>query len=131
MKWVLRIFALLDLIGFVYSFNFALIQINSLLSNQPQTGGQFFTKIIFVLLWFSLMASAISLIIPKKIGIIIYYFQLLPRLLFLVLSFGFISYLSYVFKWQDAEKFLMPIIIFAEMLRTYYSYLISQKLFRK
>lgn len=131
MKWVLRIFALLDLIGFIYSFEFALIQLNSLLSDQPQTGGQFFTKIIFVLLWLSLIASAILLSIPKKAGIIIYYIQLLPRLLFLILTFGFISYLSYFFKWQDAEKFLMPIIIFAEMLRTYYSYLISQKLFNK
>lgn len=129
MKWVLRIFALLDLIGFIYSFEFALIQLNSLLSDQPQTGGQFFIKIIFVLLWLSLMASAILLFIPKKIGIIIYYFQLLPRLLFLILSFGFISYLSYIFKWNNPEKILLPVIIFAEMLRTYYSYLFSKKLF--
>lgn len=131
MKWVLRFFALLDLIGFFYSFDFALIQLNALLSDQPQTGSQFLTKIIFVLLWLSLIASTILLSIPKKAGIILYYFQLLPRLLFLVLSFGFISYLSYFFKWQDSEKFLMPLIIFAEMLRTYYSYNISQKLFIK
>lgn len=129
MKWVLRFFALLDLVGFVYSFNFALIQLNALVSAQPQTGGQFFTKIIFIMLWLSLIISAILLVIPKKAGIIVYYFQLLPRLLFLILSFGFISYLSYFFKWQDAEKFLMPIIIFAEMLRTYYSYRIQKEIF--
>ncbi len=94
MKWVLRFFGLLDLVGFIYSFNFALLQISALIGDQPQTGSEFFTKIVFVLLWLSMLASAIFLFIPKKSGIIIYYFQILPRLLFLILSFGFISYLS-------------------------------------
>jgi hypothetical protein len=129
MKWALRFFAALDLVAFIYSFDFGLIQISSLIGNQPQTGGQFFTKIIFLLLWLSLLATAVLLSIPKKLGITLYYLQLLPRLLFLVLSFGFISYISYFTKWTDPEKILMPVIIFAEMMRTFYSYQIQKKIF--
>lgn len=129
MKWVLRFFGLLDIVGFIYSLDFALLQISSLIGNQPQTGSEFFTKIIFVLLWMSMVVSSILLFIPKKSGIIIYYFQILPRLLFLILSFGFISYLSYFLKWNNPEKILMPIIIFFEMLRVYYSYRIQKEIF--
>ena len=121
MKWALRFFALLDLVAFIYSFDFGLLQLSSLMGDQPQTGSQFLTKIIFLLLWLSLLVTAVLLAIPKKLGIFIYYFQLLPRLLFLVLSFGFISYISYFTKWNNPEKILMPVIIFAEMLRVYFS----------
>nr|MBC7613832.1 hypothetical protein [Pseudopedobacter sp.] len=129
MKWVLRFFGLLDLVGFIYSFDFALLQISALIGDQPQTGGEFFTKIVFILLWLSMLVSAAFLFVPKKAGIIIYYFQILPRLLFLILSFGFISYLSYFLKWNNPEKILMPIIIFFEMLRAYYSYKIQKEIF--
>ncbi len=129
MKWVLRFFALLDLAGFILIFDQAKIQFQTFLLSEPLTSLQFFSRILFLALWLSLMASAFFLSIPKKTGIIIYYFQLAFRLVFFVFSFGFITYLSYLVKWSNLQSSFMAIIIFAEMLRVYFSYKIKKDLF--
>jgi hypothetical protein len=122
MKWVLRFFALLDLVSFAFMFEQAYTQFQTFLANNPLTSTEFFSRTFFLLLWLSLLVSAVFLSIPKKTGIIIYYVQLIPRLVFFAFSLGFISLLTYVFSWPWLQSILMPMIIFAEMLRVYFSY---------
>jgi hypothetical protein len=121
MKWVLRFFALLDLGCFAFMYDQAATQFQTFLINEPLTSLAFFSRTLFLLLWLSLLASAVFLSIPKKIGLIIYYIQLLPRLVFFTFSLGFISLLTYVISWPWLQSVLMPIIIFTEMLRVYFS----------
>ncbi len=129
MKWVLRFFALLDLVSFIYMYEQAITQFQTFLVNETLTSIAFFSRTLFLLLWISLLISAIFLAIPKKTGLIIYYIQLLPRLVFFAFSLGFISLLTYLVSWNWLQSVLMPIIIFTEMLRVYFSYRIQKELF--
>lgn len=129
MKWTLRVFAFLDLLSFVLMFDQGILQLQSLFVSKSFTIIEVFSRFLFVLVWLSLPASAILLAIPKKAGIIVYYCQLIPRFIFIVFSLGFISLLSYYVNMPNLENILMPIIIFAEMLRVYRSYQIKKSLF--
>ena len=127
MKWTLRFFAFLDLLSFFFMFEQGTLQLQSLFSDESFTVNEVFSRFLFVLVWISMLASSVLLAIPKKAGIILYYFQLLPRFIFLAFSFGFISFLSYFISSPHLENILMPIIIFAEMLRVYRSYQLQRK----
>ncbi len=129
MKWTLRFFALLDFLSFALMFDQGILQLQSFFTEETFTINEIFSRFLFLLVWFSLLLSGFFLAIPKKTGIIIYYFQLLPRFVFLAFSFGFISFLSYFIKVPNLENILMPIIIFAEMLRAYWSYRLQQEYF--
>ena len=122
MKWTLRFFAFLDLMSFFFMFDQGLLQLTSLLTAESFTINEVFSRFLFVLVWVSLPVSAVLLAIPKRAGIIVYYCQIIPRFIFIVFSFGFISLLSYIIKVPNLESILMPIIIFGEMLRIYRSY---------
>lgn len=128
MKWALRFFALLDLGCFAFMYDQSATQFQTFLLNEPLTSLAFFSRTLFLLLWLSLLVSAVFLSIPKKIGLLIYYVQLLPRLIFFTFSLGFISLLTYIISWPWLQGVLMPIIIFAEMLRLYFSIKIQTKL---
>jgi hypothetical protein len=129
MKWALRFFAFLDLGSFALMHNQAYTQFQTFLTNEPLSSTSFFSRILFILLWLSILISAIFLSIPNRIGIIIYYFQLLPRLIFFAFSLGFISFLTYLISWPWLQSVLMPLIVFAEMLRLYFSFKIQKELF--
>ena len=131
MKWTLRFFAFLDLLSFFLMFDQGILQVNSLLTSESFTINEVFSRFLFVLVWLSLPVSAILLALSKKTGIIVYYCQLIPRFIFIVFSFGFISLLSYVLKVDNLEDILMPIIIFGEMLRLYRSYQLKSKIQKK
>ncbi|TKC00958.1 hypothetical protein [Pedobacter cryophilus] len=128
MKWALRFFALLDLGCFAFMYDQASTQFQTFLVNEPLTSIEFFSRTLFLLLWLSLLVSAVFLSIPKKTGLIIYYVQLLPRLVFFAFSLGFISLLTYVLSWSWLQSVLMPMIIFAEMLRVYFSVRIQKEM---
>ncbi|MEO5909629.1 MAG: hypothetical protein ABIP95_02020 [Pelobium sp.] len=128
MKWVLRFFALLDIASFFLMFDQAITQLSSFLQNETLTTGEFFSRSILLLLWLSLLISAVFLAIPKKAGIIIYYFQLIPRMMFLVFSLGFVSLLSYLIAWEGLENMIISFLIFTELLRAYYSFKIQKEL---
>ncbi len=129
MKWTLRFFALLDVISIVLTKNQIFLQINSFFTNESFTPVEFFSRILFIAMWISLFASAIFLSIPKKAGIMIYYFQVPIRIIFLTLSVGFISMLSYLTNWEYITQALMSLIIFVELLRIYVSYKAQKDLF--
>lgn len=122
MKWTLRFFSFLDLMSFFFMFDQGLLQLTSLLTAESFTINEVFSRFLFVLVWVSLPVSAVLLAIPKRAGIVVYYCQIIPRFIFIVFSFGFISLLSYIIKVPNLESILMPIIIFGEMLRIYRSY---------
>ncbi|WP_154647845.1 hypothetical protein [Pedobacter arcticus] len=122
MKWTLRFFGFLDLMSFFFMFDQGILQLTSLLTAESFTINEVFSRFLFVLVWVSLPVSAVFLAIPKKAGIIVYYCQIIPRFIFIVFSFGFVSLLSYIIKVPNLENILMPIIIFGEMLRVYRSY---------
>ncbi|WP_147387885.1 hypothetical protein [Pelobium manganitolerans] len=128
MKWWLRAFAFLDLLSFFFMLEQGLLQLQSLFTAESFTLNEVFSRALFILLWFSLLASAILLSIPKKAGIIIYYCQLVPRFIFLAFSFGFLSFISYVIPINNPESLLLPLIIFAEMLRIFWSYKLQRRL---
>ncbi|MBK0381485.1 hypothetical protein I5M32_00810 [Pedobacter sp. SD-b] len=129
MKWALRVFAFLDFFSFVLMFEQGFDQLQSFFQNQTFTINEIFARFLFLLLWLSLLFSAIFLAIPKKAGIIIYFFQVLPRIIFLVFSVGFISYISHYVAINNLDQILIPIFIFIEMLRLYFSYNIKKELF--
>lgn len=122
MKWTLRVFAFLDILSFFLMLEQGTLQLQSLFTSESFTINEVFSRFLFVIVWLSLPISAVLLAIPKKAGIIVYYCQIIPRFIFLAFSFGFISFLSYWIKSPHLENILMPIIIFAEMLRVYRSY---------
>ncbi len=128
MKWTLRVFAFLDVLSFFFMFEQGVLQLQSLFTSESFTINEVFSRFLFVIVWLSLPASAVLLAIPKKAGIIIYYCQLIPRFIFLAFSFGFVSFLSYLIQAPNLGNILMPIIIFAEMLRAYRSYQLQKKL---
>jgi hypothetical protein len=122
MKWLLRAFALLDIISFIIIYPQATAQIVSFSTEEAFTLTEIFSRFLFILLWISLLFSAGFLMVLKKIGIIIYYAQLLPRLIFLTFSVGFISVVGQYVAIGGLEKIILPLIIFVEMLRVYFSY---------
>ncbi len=128
MKWTLRFFAFLDILSFFLMFNQGVLQLQSLFTSESFTINEIFSRFMFLAVWLSLPVSAVLLSIPKKAGIIVYYCQIIPRFIFIVFSFGFISLVSYVISVPNLENILMPIIIFAEMLRVYRSYQLQSKL---
>ena len=128
MKWTLRFFAFLDLLSFYLMSEQGILQLSSFFQEESFTILEVFSRFLFLLLWFSMLATTILLAIPKKAGIIVYYCQLLPRFIFLGFSLGFISSLSYFINWSHLESVLMPIIIFAEMLRVYWSYKLQKEM---
>lgn len=127
MKWTLRVFAFLDVLSFFFMFEQGVLQLQSLFTSESFTINEVFSRFLFVAVWLSLPVSAVLLAIPKKAGIIVYYCQIVPRFIFLAFSFGFISFLSYLIKVPNLENILMPLIIFAEMLRIYRSYQLQNK----
>ena len=122
MKWTLRFFALLDIVSFIFMFEQGSLQLQSFFTTESFTINEVLSRFLFLLVWLSMPVSAVLLAIPKKAGIIVYYCQILPRFIFLAFSFGFVSFLSYIIAVPNSENILMPIIIFAEMLRIYWSY---------
>lgn len=129
MKWLTRSFGLLDLISFIIVFPQALVQIASFFEGDTFTLIEIFSRFLFIILWLSLLFSAGFLLFLKKVGVVIYYIQLLPRLIFLIFSVGFISVLSHYLTLEGIDKFVLALIIFAEMLRVYYCYQAQQSFF--
>lgn len=121
MLWTQRFFALLDIICLVLLAEQAYTQYQSLLSNEVLTSLEFFSRTLFLLGWSSLIFSATLLAIPKKAGLWLYYAQIPLRLVFFIFSFGFISLVTYIINWQFVQTILMPLIVFGELLRLYYS----------
>jgi hypothetical protein len=129
MKWALRVFAFLDLISFILMFEQGFVQLQSFFQSETFTINEIFSRFLYLLLWFSLLFSAVFLAIPKKAGIIIYYVQVIPRIMFLVFSVGFISYITHYVVLQNLEQIFFSFFIFIEMLRLYFSYQIQKELF--
>lgn len=129
MKWALRVFAFLDLVSFILMFGEGTVQVQSFFINESFTINEILSRFLYLLLWLSLLSSSIFLAIPKKAGIIIYYVQVLPRIMFLVFSVGFISYISHYVTLQNLEQIFFSFFIFIEMLRLYFSYQIQKEIF--
>ena len=129
MQWILRFFAILDIVCLFLMGEQAYQQFLSFLSDDPLTSLEFFSRTLFLLAWLSLVFSAIFLAIPRKDGIIIYYCQIMFRMMFFIFSFGFISLITYLTETQLVLQFLMPLIIFGELLRLFFTYRIHKKYF--
>lgn len=129
MKWTLRFFAILDVICLWLLKDQAVAQFSSFAQNETLTSLEFFSRALFLLIWISLIVSAIFLLIPKKAGIIVYYFQFPLRFVFYMFSFGFISGLTYIINWPFLLSLLTPVIIFGEFLRLYFMYRIHKEEF--
>lgn len=129
MKWTLRFFAFLDLICMILLAEQASDQYSSFSANESLTSLQFFSRFAFLLGWISLLFTTLFLAIPRKIGIVIYYFQLPFRLVFFIFSFGFISLLSYWITIDNLNQIIVSIAVFGELLRLYYSWQIQKSYF--
>gem|GEM_PF-2076975 len=129
MKWTLRFFALLDIICLCLLAEQAQAQFSSFTANETLTSLEFFSRTLFLISWLTLLVSAIFLAIPKKSGIIVYYFQLPLRFIFYMFSFGFISLVTYIINWPFLLNILTPVIIFGEFLRLYFTYRIHKQNF--
>lgn len=123
MKWYLRFFATADVWCLIILYPTLLMQLKSLTAaNETLTSLMFFSRTLYILVYFSLLVSALFLTIPKRLGLMIYFFQLPLRLIFNVFSFGFISYLNFFSSEMWLTKSMLSIILFAEFTRIFYSY---------
>jgi len=130
MKWTLRFFALLDMICLCLLAEQANAQFSSFAANETLTSLEFFSRTLFLISWLTLLLTAILLAIPKKAGIIAYYFQLPLRFIFYMFSFGFISLATYFITGPFLLNMLTPLIIFGEFLRLYFTYQIHKENFK-
>lgn len=128
MKWLLRSFALLDIICIVLLWQPFSKQIISLTSGQSLQPIIFFSRTLFAIGWVSLFTSAAYLLIPKKTGIYIYYAQLPVRLIFSIYSLGFTSLITLLSNAIWLNKAIIPLVVFAELCRLCYSYKAYDKL---
>lgn len=131
MKWILRSFAVLDVLSLFFLFDNFLLQFQSILTNEPLTSIEFLSRISYIITYFSLLVGAIFLAIPKKAGIIIYYCQVPFRVIFLIFSLGYLTAFSKYSNWEHIQNILIAVVIFLEMLRIYYSYIILTTLYKK
>ncbi len=123
MKWYLRFFAAADVWCLIILYPTFLMQLKSLTAaNETLTSLMFFSRTLYILVYFSLLVSALFLTIPKRLGLMIYFCQLPLRLIFSVFSFGFISYLNFFSSEMWLTKSMLSIILFAEFTRIFYSY---------
>lgn len=128
MKWLLRTFALLDIVCMLFLWPIFKNQISSFTSGESLTAVVFLSRILFIISWLSLAASAFLLLKSNKLGIYIYYWQLPVRVIFSIYSIGFISLLSYISHNVLINYAIIPIAVLAEIVRIYYSYQAQNKL---
>ncbi len=129
MKWTLRFFALLDMICLCLLADQAQTQFSSFTANETLTVLQFFSRTLFLISWLMLFFIAILLAIPKKAGIIAYYYHLPLRFIFYMFSFGFVSLATYFIRGPWFLNALTPLIIFGEFVRLYLTYRIHKEYF--
>lgn len=122
---VFKFFAICDLITFLKTFKL----LKSAFSNSFSTD---FLPLNFliVFLLISLLFTAYFNIVSIKLGIIIYYFQFIPRLAFVVLTFWFLTYLSNLISFSLYQPVIYLAMIL-ELFRLIYSIKIHRELNRK
>jgi hypothetical protein len=128
MKWLLRTFALFDIICLVLLWQQFTNQISSFTSGESLTGIVFFSRLLFIITWLSLVVSGFLLLKPNKWGIYIYFAQVPMRVIFSIYSVGFVSLLTYLSDAALLNKAIIPLAVFAELCRIYYSYQAQNKL---
>jgi hypothetical protein len=109
------LFGLLDVILFVRFPPKDLAQFASVVSHEPLSGA--LLDIMRLFFFVSLLISAAGLFGMKKWALIISYVQFPFRIVFVLLSFGFIHYLSSVFHEPSFNQPLIYVAIILECLR--------------
>ncbi len=111
---ILRIFAACDILTFLST--------TSLLTNLLTNNFSGFLPLTIVTgaLLISLPFSAYFTFLQTRTGFIIYFFQFLPRLAFVVLTFGFLTYVN-TFLGLDIDQELTYLAMILELVRLIYS----------
>jgi|GEM_PF-3015106 len=120
---ILQFFAICDLISFIRSFD---LLINSFSNFQIF----WYLAIVNIGLIISLLATAYFNFMNPLIGIKIYYFQFIPRLAILMLTFGFITKLSGLTLVNIYHPLLYAAVAL-ELLRLLFNILTHKQLARK
>ena len=123
-KKTLVLFGLLDLVSFAVTYRFIIKAIENIerfsLLSIPE-----------ILLIVSLIASGILLILRKKISLIIYYFQFPLRVIFMILTFGFLFDL-FGFQYDSVGyKILVVTTFLLEVVRLIITIMIHKKEYKK
>jgi len=123
-KKTLVLFGLLDLVSFAVTYKFIIKAIENIehfsLLSIPE-----------ILLIVSLIASGILLILRKKISLIIYYFQFPLRVIFMILTFGFLFDL-FRFQYDSVGyKILVVTTFLLEVVRLIITIMIHKKEYKK
>lgn len=121
MRWMLRVFALLDVVSILLLAS----PFWQIITHLNQIPNQFLSQLnvyLTIPLFISLFVSAAGLFLIKRFGFITYYIQFLVRLLIWVFSIGFITYIPEFFnlseRWFDI---LFKLCYVAEFFRLYFT----------
>lgn len=135
-RYTLGFFGVLDLISFVRTFksgtyiidNFSIF-INSDVASWEKALG-IGIPVLNMILTLLLFASGVLLILGKKIGIIIYYFEFPLRLLFITLTFGFILRIFGLQVDTLTHNIVLGILFTLELLRLIFSIWTHRKYYK-
>ena len=122
-KNTLIVFGLLDLFSFVDTYKIGISMIDNI-EHFP------IMSILEILLIFSLIASGVLSILRKKISLIIYYVQFPLRLVYIILTFGFLLTLFGLQYDSIAYKILVGVVILLEIARLTFTIMIHKRKFR-
>lgn len=121
MRYAFTIFALLDLVSFLHSFQF----LETLLIGEASLD---FLRAMELCLIVSFLASSVLFMWRKKKGLLIYFFQLPLRILFMLLSFGFLFDVFGLLVGTAAYLIVLGLVFLLELLRLTYSVFLYGKL---
>jgi hypothetical protein len=122
-KYALTIFALLDAVSILRSYP----EISSIFEYGPELNGLWLVRLIIIA---SFAFSAIFFMLRRKEALVLYYIQFPLRLLFMMLSFGFIIELFGGVFGSSTYWTAITIVFGLEVLRLVYTIVIHRQLNR-
>lgn len=135
-KYSLIILGMLDIVSFLRAYKSALYMwdnVSAIISYNLGIGDKInaiWIPILNLVLFLLLLASGLLLILRKRIGIIIYYIEFPLRILFAILTFGFILKLFALQFDSWSYKVLFAFIGLLELLRLVYSIWLQRTYFK-
>ena len=120
-RYSLILLGFLDIVSFWRTFDTSLFNFDSWNHIMP---------ILNAFLVLTLLASGILLVMDKKLGIVIYYIQFPLRMLFLILTFGFVVSLTNLQIDTLGYKIALTLAMILELCRLIYSIWTYKNYFR-
>lgn len=125
MKYLIRFFSLLDLVS-IALLTTSVFTLLGNLGDVPHQPLSIIRTCLLVLVYFSLFASAIGLMMLKKWGAVVYYVQFVIRLVVWIFSFGWLTLIDQ-YTGADLFDLLFKVVVILEFFRLYFTVTVFKK----